>query len=71
MTQRDLYEETDRISPHFAHTLEVWGDGEWRCMTCGPLTCPDCATITDDGERCGECLSYMAGFYLPEEGGQG
>lgn len=31
-----------------------------------PLSCPDCGVTTNDGERCGECLSYLAGFYIPE-----
>jgi hypothetical protein len=43
---------------------------DWRRVTDegadAPLTCPDCQTVTDDGERCGECLSYLAGFYNPE-----
>ena len=34
-----------------------------------PLHCPDCDEVTNDGERCGECLSERAGYYV--EGGQG
>lgn len=34
-----------------------------------PLRCPDCDEVTGDGERCSECLSERASYYV--EGGQG
>ena len=34
------------------------------------LTCPDCDKVTSDGEYCGECLSQLAEWYYPDEGGQ-
>lgn len=30
------YQETDRISPHFAHWIQPLEDGAWVCTTCLP-----------------------------------
>jgi hypothetical protein len=35
------------------------------------LHCPQCGEITSDGEMCGECLSDMADYFYPDEGGEG
>ena len=35
-----------------------------------PLVCSDCGEITSDGERCAECLSEWASYYVPDEGGE-
>ena len=39
---------------------------DWRRAREADCLCPDCGVTTDDGERCGECLSYVAGFYIPK-----
>ena len=44
MTLDTPYQETDRISPHFAHTIQPVGDGAWRCLTCEP----DCECTEHD-----------------------
>ena len=50
------------------------GDGTWVACTCfcHDVRCVEChgPLVKDEGERCGECLSQMAGYYH-EEGGQG
>jgi hypothetical protein len=64
------FQETDRISPHYGHLIQPLGDGAWHCLRCeGALTCPDCGYVTRDGERCAECLSEQASYFV--EGGQG
>jgi len=33
-----------------------------------PLRCPDCDEVTGDGERCSECLSERASYYVGDDG---
>jgi hypothetical protein len=31
------------------------------------LNCPECGTLTDDGQTCGECISELAEHYVPDD----
>ena len=71
------YEETDRISPHYAHMIQPLNEGAWRCIDCdGPL-CYRCQRepTHDELELCGECISEEVQYYADmrdeREGGQG
>ena len=77
----DYYTETDRISPHFNHRLQVWGDGVWQCLTCEGMLCDRCheVNVHGEGERCPECVQEAheareQDYYdalAKDEGGQG
>ena len=34
MTLDPPYQETDRISPHYAHIIQPLDEGAWVCRTC-------------------------------------
>ena len=72
----DWHEETDRISPHYTHIIQTWGDGNWTCVDCEGLKCDRCREydVANEGDKCGECISeeaeYFSDYYL-DEGGNG
>lgn len=72
MTYDAPYQETDRISPHFSHMIQPLDEGAWQCLDCEPLMCHECemVAVKDEDELCGECLSQLASYYHPEDGGQ-
>ena len=74
MARCDWYESDDRLSAHYGHILQVWGDGSSLCSTCEGVKCDKCRQydVEDEGELCNECLSEEAEYwsdYYREEGG--
>ena len=48
-THEGTHVETDRISPHYGHTIASLGDGAWQCETCeGPVSCDGTVLLVYD-----------------------
>ena len=63
---RDWYIESNRANSHFSHTIIPYGEGLWYCVDCDGPRCAVCHTepVKIDGERCGECISQEAEYWV-------